>query len=103
MAQPFSAGKVRSRDPCRTSQRSLEVATCKAPYLQHVATTTYSSRDLLRLHDHVIARARCEQRACCDHSFMRPREPAAAKQSAICEPRPRTPTCRSTSKSESVG
>ncbi|KAL0313234.1 UNVERIFIED_CONTAM: hypothetical protein Sradi_5722700 [Sesamum radiatum] len=88
-------------------QDSLPSA-CSDPLKQRPAQPAiYSSSDLLQLHDHVIARARCGQQACCDHPFMRPREPAAAKWSALYDQRPATlrariATCRSASKSESV-
>ncbi|KAL0391598.1 UNVERIFIED_CONTAM: hypothetical protein Slati_4524000 [Sesamum latifolium] len=95
MAQPFNAGTERSRNPRRTSLRSQRSQHARLPAFSMPPPATfstrdlikqrsaqppgYSSNDLLRLHHHVIARACCEQRPCCDHSFMRSREPAAAK------------------------
>ncbi|KAL0402020.1 UNVERIFIED_CONTAM: hypothetical protein Slati_4231900 [Sesamum latifolium] len=69
---PSACSNLRPNQPATFSTRDLIKQQSAQPGI-------YSSSDLLRLHDHVIARACCEQRACCDHSFMRPREPAAAK------------------------
>ncbi|KAL0449536.1 UNVERIFIED_CONTAM: hypothetical protein Slati_1510000 [Sesamum latifolium] len=94
MAQPYSAGTVRSHDPGRTSQRSLRSQHARLPAfsMQRPAQAAiYSSNDLLRLHDHVIARACCEQRACCDHrscdhtSQLQP----SNQLSATSDPQPR--------------